>query len=377
MKGILKPLLKQIKGDLSMKGKKGYQIAVFILCLLLLVACSNTQTGNPSAEIQGENGKPEFVFKTSIQTPRVAPMAKGFDAYLDAIEEKSGGRIRFERYYSESLTKSSDALEAVGSGIADVAVIIPVYMVSKLPLNTIAYNPAIFENSWAGARALHDLYQNVSALNQELESHKVKFVGQLSVPSNYIFTRKPVHRIEDLKGMKLIAPGDHGVIAQELGAVPVGLTSTESFEAIQRGTVDGGIYNLALATTYNIEQAANYIYKLPIGGISLLLGMNLDKYNSLPPELQEIIKEVAVAHADDFHQIYQTEGDKASLEKIAKANGVITQAAPEDIEKLKGIAKEAIWKKWIEKSGPHAKETLDEYIRLAAKYEIENPFKKK
>ena len=90
----------------------------------------------------------------------------------------------------------------------------------------------------------------------------------------------------------MVALGDHGVIAKELGAVPVSIPSTESFEALQRGTVDGALFNLTTSTTYNLEQVAKNVYKLPIGGVGLLIGMSLDKYNSLPDDLKEIIKEV-------------------------------------------------------------------------------------
>ncbi|MBM4764996.1 TRAP transporter substrate-binding protein DctP [Bacillus sp. B15-48] len=345
-----------------------------IVCLVLLAACSGSQTSNVE-EGHAENNDSPIVLKTTIQTPPVALLSKGFDAYLDAIEEKSEGRIKFERYYSESLVKSPDVLDALSSGIADVGIIIPPLMASKIPLNTIGHNPAVYENSWAGARATFDLYQQVPDLNEELEKHGVTFAGSLAVPSTYIFTKKQVDGIDDLKGLKLISQGDHGIMAQELGAVPVAIPSTESFEALQRGTADGILFNLTTVTTYNIEQVAGHAYKLPIGGVDLLIGMNVNKFNALPDDLKEIMKEVAQNHADDFHQIYQTEGDKMALEKIEQANGTITEPLPEEVEKLKGIAQKVIWNNWVEKNGPASQKTLDKYIKLADQYEQENPFK--
>ncbi len=354
-----------------MKAVKGLSL-LMVICFIFLAACSSPQESN--GETQANSSEP-IVLKTTIQTPPVAVMSKGFDAYLDAIEQKTNGRIKFERYYSESLVKSADVIDALSSGIADVGVIIPAYMGSKMPLNTVVYNPVVFENSWAGARAVNELYQNTPELNEELAEHGVKFAGQLAVPSNYIWTTKPVQSNADLKGMKLIAPGDHGVIAQSLGAAPVALTSTESFEALQRGTVDGTIFNLSAATTYNIEQAANNLYKLPIGGVVLLIGMSLDKYNSLPDDIRQMIQEVSVSHADDFHKIYQTDGDKDSLDKLAKANGKVVEPSQSDVNQLKEIAKNIIWKNWIDKNGEASQAILDRYVELAEKYENENPYK--
>ncbi|WP_428911555.1 TRAP transporter substrate-binding protein DctP [Niallia sp. Krafla_26] len=361
-----------------MKGFKLSLLIQAIFCFMVLTACSS-QSSNSSNSSNSNGSDPTkdnpIVFKTTIQTPQVASMSKGFDAYLDAIEEKSEGKIKFERYYSESLVKSADVVDALSAGIADIGIIIPALAQSKIPLNTFGNVPAIFENSWPGARAAYDLYEQMPQLNEELEKHGIIFAGSLGVPSTYVFTKDPINGVEDLKGQKLIAQGDHGIIAKELGAAPVSIPSTEAFEALQRGTADGILFNLTMVTTYNIEQVASHLYKLPIGGVDLLIGMNSNKFNALPDNLKLIFKEVAKPHADDFHQIYQVEGDKIALSKIEQANGSVTETKAEDVEKLKEIAQNIIWKSWVEKSGADAQEVLNKYIELSEKYERENPYK--
>ena len=347
-----------------MRGVRKTNIVVVILfiCLMVLGGCASDATGNDS---QGESDQAQqYVFKTTIQTPPVATMSVGFDAYLDEIEEKSEGRIKFERYYSESLVKVPDVLDALSVGIADVGIIIPVQMTSKIPLSTVVYSPAVFEDSLKGAQAIHDLYEQLPVMNEELEKHNVTYAGQLTVPSSYIFTKKPINSIADLKGLRIIAQGDQGILAEQLGAVPVTLTSTESFEALQRGTVDGAIFNLTAATTYNLEQVAGHVYKLPLGGAGLLIGMNLEKFEALPEDLQKIVLEVAESHAEDFYQIYQVEGDKLALEKIEKAGGEIVEPSTEDINKLQDIAEKTIFQRWIENNGTSAEEVMNTFISL-------------
>ncbi|MFS0823139.1 C4-dicarboxylate TRAP transporter substrate-binding protein [Bacillus sp. 1P02SD] len=353
------------------KSYKGYIfIASLFWCFTMLVACSDKESSTSNGD---ENES--IVLKTTIQTPQVALLSKGFDAYLDAIEEESDGRIKFERYYSESLAKTADVLDALSAGIADVGVIVPPLVESKIPLNNVGHSPAVYENVWAGSKAHYELYENNPELNEELEKNGVTFGGQLAVASSYVFTKEPIKSSADLKGLRMVALGDHGILAQELGAVPVSIPSTETFEALQRGTVDGVFFNLTTATTYNYEEVAGHVYKLPIGGVALLIGIGKDKFDSLPKDLQEIIKEVGKNQADEFHRIYQTEGDKVALEKIEAANGTVTEATPEDIKELKEIAKNVIWKKWVEKNGSSSQKILDQFVELSEKYEKENPFK--
>ncbi|MEH7248613.1 C4-dicarboxylate TRAP transporter substrate-binding protein [Neobacillus niacini] len=356
-----------------MKGLRNSLGFTIIICMFLLSACS-TQS-NKSSNGSKEENDTSFVFKTTIQTPPVATLSKAFDAYLDAIEEKSEGRIKFERYYSESLVKTPDVLDALSAGIADVGILIPPLVESKIPLNQIVHTSGVYENSWPGGKAINDLYEQFPELNEELEKNGVTFAGQFGIPSNYIFTKDPVKSIGDIKGKKLVATGDQGLIAQELGAVPVSITSTEAFEALQKGAVDGVIFNLTTATTYNYEQVAKHLYKLPIGGVGLLIGMNTDKYLSLPEDLQQIIKEVSKTHVDDFHQIYQSAGDKVAFEKIEKAGGTITEPTAEDVKKLKNMISNLLWKDWVDTHGKSSQKMLDTFIELSDKYEKENPYK--
>lgn len=348
-----------------MRSVKKFTMAglMLVISIATLVGCSSDSATN-EAQVAGDASE-QFVFKTTIQTPPVATMSVGFDAYLDEIEEKSDGRITFERYYSESLVKVPDVLDALSVGIADVGVIIPVQMASKIPLSTIIYTPAIFEDSLIGAQAIHDLYEELPAMNEELAKHNVMYGGQLTVPSSYLFTKNPIKSIADLKGLRIIAQGDQGILAEKLGAVPVNLTSTESFEALQRGTVDGAIFNLTAATTYNLEQVASHVYKLPLGGVGLLIGMNQDKFEALPEDLQNLVLEVAESHAEVFHQIYQVEGDQLALDKIAEAGGSITEPTAEDVSKLQTIAEETVFKNWINNNGPAAEEVMNQFIFLS------------
>ena len=332
--------------------------ALLTISLLALVGCMSDEAQ------EGEATPKSYTFKTTIQTPPVAAMSVGFDAYLDEIEEKSEGRIQFERYYSESLVKVPDVVDALSAGIADIGVVIPVQMASKVPLSTLIYTPAVFEDSLVGGQAIHDLYDQSAVMNEELAKHNVTYAGQLTVPSSYIFTKEPIKDISELKGLRIIAQGDQGILAEKLGAVPVNLTSTESFEALQRGTVDGAIFNLTAATTYNLEQVAGHVYKLPLGGVGLLIGMNKEKFDALPEDLQTIVQEVAESHAKTFHQIYQIEGDEVALEKIKAAGGSITEPTAADVKQLQTIAEETVFKSWVEKNGDAAEEVMNLFLSL-------------
>ncbi len=52
-------------------------------------------------------------------------------------------------------------------------------------------------------------------------------------------TKKPVSKMEDLKGMKIRCTGTSKKVVSALGATPVAMPQPETYDALQKGVVDG------------------------------------------------------------------------------------------------------------------------------------------
>lgn len=121
--------------------KRYLLIFLLVMVAVVLVACGGEDTSSKdSTNDAGDSGSKsaeKYIFKSTVQAPQQAALSQGFDALLDSIEEKSDGRITFERYYSDALVKPADAADAVGSGIADLALLAPSYTPANNPLSTI------------------------------------------------------------------------------------------------------------------------------------------------------------------------------------------------------------------------------------------------
>lgn len=352
---------------------------IILVLTIMLVACGQPDSQNKTEndENDGDSDKKEassdadIVLKSSIQTPPEGELTKGFDKFLDEVEERSGGEVAFERYYSESLAKASDSLSALTNNIADIAVFVPSYVPGDIPLANVGNLPALWEDAYVGEAAFHNLYKNTPALQDELETQNVKWVGQYATPSYYFVTSKEVKNIEDIEGKKVIATGGLADLAEALGATVVGTPITESYEAMERGTVDGVFYGLTASNTYDLQEPAKYVYTLPLGSSTGLYGMNLDVWEDLPEEVQNIMEEVAEEHAEDFHEIYQIQGDEAALKEFEEADVEIIEPDEEEIDKLQEYA-EPIWNKWAEKND--AQEILDDFRDYLDEAEESNPF---
>lgn len=349
--------------------KSFFLLCILILCSLFIAACGSDENADA-----GSTKETVYKLKSSIQSPKEANLSKGFDAYLDEIEKKSDGRIEFERYYSESLVKAADTANAIGSGIGDVALLVPGYTPANNPLGTVESMPALWKDQWTGTRAMLDLYNEFPELKEEYHNQGIEVVGAWALPSYYVISTKDVSSFDDIKGQKVVAAGSQSILAEALGATPVGIVITESFEAMERGAVEGALLGLTSSSTYGIQEVAESVWQLPIGSQAGIIGINKAKFDEFPEDLQNVFNEVALQNAVDFHEVYQIEGEEAAMQKYIDAGVKMNEATEEDIAELQEIARNSVWKTWVnnaDKDSELAQKVLDRFIELIAEYDGE------
>lgn len=358
--------------------KKSYFV-VFVVLLLALSACGSSGDDASEGKNSSSNDGEKIVLKASSQAPPASPYSQGFDALLDEIEKASDDLIEFERYYSESLTKADNKVNALSSGIADIAAFMPSYTPGLTPLGNIVSNPGLWEDSWVGSKAINELYHTHSELQEELEKENVKWVGQFTFPSYYVVSTEDVKSFDDLEGLRLIATGQMATLAEALGATVVGMPITDAYDAMQRGTIDGAIYGYTSSVTYGLDEVATSVWALPLGSPGGIIGMNLDVWNEIPENVQKEIENISQnIHPELYHEIYQIDGDEESIKKFEEHGVNINPASEEDVVKFREIVQEVIWDTWIEQQEDNdlpGRKILEDLVQFADKYAEENPFK--
>lgn len=367
--------------------KKLSKMCFSLFLALSLVGCSsstNTPTATPSStnpsegQTKTEPAKPEvkpIQLKASTHTPPGA-MTDAFDAFLDEIERRTDGQVKFERFYHGSLAGATDIVDALKNGVADVAVINPSQQSGRLPLGTIASNPAMYENSWSGVKALTELYTTSPELNEEMAKVGVQAVGHYSVPPFYIMSVKPVSKFEDLKGLRILTSSRPiTALIADLGATPVGIPFNESYEALSRGTVDGIVIGLQSSTSFGLHELVKTVWKVPVAGGPGLYGMSKKVYDELPENVRTVIEEVRTEfHPDNFYKIYEEEGDPEAWKKFAEKNVQVHEASEADIQFIVDGPAKAIWAHWVkeqEDQGLPGQKIFDSFRSLTDKYNKE------
>lgn len=212
------------------------------------------------------------------------------------IEKRSGGRVKFEWYFSGSVVKPKEELPAILSGIVDWAPVHPIYYVSDLPMAQWSWViPFIPSSEHNYVKLSNRLLAEFPEMKKEIEKHPVKFWGD-GTHGQYDFNGKfPLVKIEDMKGKKVITLGKWEPKWVEVGGgVPINVPLPERYTAFQTGLADANTGAVEYFVGYDfITAGAKYITFVGFGSrTSGYQVMNQKKWDSLPKDIQAIFNEV-------------------------------------------------------------------------------------
>lgn len=139
---------------------------------------------------------------------------------------------------------------------------------------------------------------------------------------NLIICKKPVEKLEDLKGLTIRATGVVGDTFKGLGGNPAPTPMVEVYEAISKGVVEGVFAPYETFKTFRFAEVAKYAVACwQIGTNSpFYLAMNKNSYNKLPRDLQSLVDVMSGEYQERFALMW----NEIELEgkAFAAANGV-------------------------------------------------------
>lgn len=271
--------------------------------------------------------------------------------YADELDKRTGGKMKMQIFWAESMGKSMELLKMSAQGAADVTATAAGYFPSHIPGMAAASAPVA--NSAKQAKlAWTRLFNETPWLQEEAQQFGVWPILWHPIPPYHLLCREPVRNLADLKGKKLRSWGeDIPRVWQAIGATPVTVLQGEWYEGLQRGSYDCMMHSWDTLVAYKIHEVGKYASTINVGAlISWPQWWNLKRWQGLPENARTLLTDLArEADAVEIERLNQKE--KEAIE-IMKASGVqfIEFEDHEAFEKMKPdyIAE---WAKKMEKLG--------------------------
>lgn len=344
-----------------------------------------------------------FTFSTTCMAQELKPMTfkmanvvaenswfgKQHKWWAGEVEKRTGGKIKVQIFWMESLVKWKDALPGIQSGMADMAWVSSTYFPSQLPRYLMLDNLFNFGDDYVSAvLGLIDTVDNEPNLKAELEKEDIILICPHISGHAPIGTKKCLNSVKDLKGKSLRTYG--GVRTQfytNLGANPIFMSFSDLYEAMDRGTIDViGDMAVVLSDAFKLYEVVKCMYANnppgqtgPGGAIASGFYMTRKRFNSFPKDTQKMFLDLRREYGIRYAQTLMDDEEATRSVWRTKHGVTFKNASAEDqkfILEAGNRANEEMFKKQESEGHKGVREVWDYYLKARKKHETERAKKK-
>jgi TRAP-type C4-dicarboxylate transport system substrate-binding protein len=226
----------------------------------------------------------------SIFFPAPAPQTKVAEAWAKEIEKRTKGGVKITIFPGGTLTPAPQCYDGVVKGISDLGYSVLAYTRGKFPLTEVIDLPLGLKSGLAATKLINAYYKKFNPP----EFNEVKVMYLHGHGPGILHTKKPVAKLEDLKGMKIRCTGLAAKIVGALGGTPVAMPMGETYDSLSRGVVEGSMAPFEALKTWKwgeVVKSTTEDYGAAYS-TGFFVVMNKAKWNALGKDVQKVIDEV-------------------------------------------------------------------------------------
>jgi TRAP-type C4-dicarboxylate transport system substrate-binding protein len=270
--------------------------------------------------------------------PAMAPLSKLSEAWCKEIEKRTEGRIQFSYFPSGTLTPPTQTYDSVVKGIADVGQSLLAYAPGRLPLSEVLSLPLGLRKPSMGTLLANAYYKKFHP--KEFDDVKVMYL-QATDPCIF-HTKNMISSVDDIKNLRIKCNADAKGIVLALGAVPLTMPVTDTYDALREGLIDGLLMAIEGMKSFRFGELVKCTLEnyAPAYSAPIFVIMNKNKWNSISrtdqQTIEQINKEWIVKTADLWAELNK-EAKEWLIEKGVKMVSVSKEEEARTAEKMKPV----------------------------------------
>jgi len=244
------------------------------------------------------------------------------------VGKRTNGAVKIDMFPGATLTPADQCYDGVVKGISDIGMSVVSYVKGRFPLSEVIDLPLGYKSGTQVTNLCNAYYEKF----KPKEFDDVKIMYMHGHGPGILHTKKPVEKLEDLKGMKIRCTGTSSKVASALGATPVAMPQTETYDALQKGVVEGCLSPIETLKGWKFAEVIKSTTENFGSSYSLLffVAMNKKKWDALPKNVQDTIEQVNKEWIVKTGKAWD-EFDKIGKEfTLARGNKVIELSKEED-----------------------------------------------
>ncbi len=260
---------------------------------------------------------------------------------MDKVREKSKGELTINLIGGPEAQPAADAPVAVQKGVIDMGRCLYGLVNSVVP----------------GARGIYHMEISYKEFRKRAGDYVqamfnkagLYFLGP-GVPleqQTFLYhytTKKRIAKPEDFAGLKIASPDPMFFpMLGALGAIPQMVALNEYFPAVQSGIVDGYNFSTEDVVGFGLHEVTKYCVDHPMVSSGSAIIINLDAWNKIPKDLQDIMIEAMVELENDYPAYYVKEVWEPARQQMKESGMEFVKFSPADAKRYVDIYRETMW----------------------------------
>lgn len=332
-------------------------MVLFFASTLLLVGCAKKEVPAP---------KPPEAFKTELKSASFFPTgqvaSRALFVFQDKLTEKSKGAITFRCVGGPEAIPAPELPDALKRGVIDLMIN------SAQWIAVVPESKAVAIPTW-GIREEHE--SGWQDLMNKIYQEKLNavYLGRDKPGTGFVFyTKSPVYKVDDFKGMKIRGAEAVGPVIKVVGAAWVNIPLAEVYVALQQGIIDGLVYPNIAFYPQKYYEVVKYIIDPAFGQTDGGLWLNLDTWKRLPKDMQKLVTDVALETQLEMVDFWKKEllADRQLLVEKGGMKGIMLPA--DEAKRFLDLTSSVMWEDVLRsapKYGAQLKEIVEKWQKKA------------
>ncbi len=260
--------------------------------------------------------------------------------FFNRVNRESNGRIQIDYLGGPEVIAQPDQYKAAMDGVVDLCVTPMTWYSQEMPEALVA---GASEKSPSEERKPGGLYDLFVAAHKRVNLFYLGRVNGNVI--SHIGLNVKIQRPKDLKGLKIRTSTAYNPFFKAMGIAGVNTKPTEIYTSMERGVVEGYVIDWESVASYKLNEVTKYWLDIPLypAGTQVLI-MNLEKWNSLPKDLQRLMINIMAEEIEPEMLKAFTKGYADAITLCKNSGMTPLKFTKEDDERFLYLAKESKWK---------------------------------
>lgn len=285
-------------------------------------------------------------------TTENASVRKNFIPFVEKVNKRAEGRLKISWVGPEAVPPF-EQLKPVREGLFDACFTNPAYHMGEIPVA-----PGMF---FFAAPAKEIRKAGLINMMDELYKKKANVTHVIAVTTGVGFHLMLKKRIDkaDLTGLKIRTSPFYDPLIKGLNGSPVRIGGGEIYSALEKGVVDGATWPAVGALDYKWYEVAKYHVRPTFGEDINQLLVNLNSWNRLPKDLQDLLTKTAI-EIEEEGRVAMTAMLDSEEKELQKRGVEILVLPPKEAEKYLNTFNGRGWEELVIKHDPELGHRLKE-----------------